>query len=106
MRRPLEEGCNRISTRSSVEDLCRIMQRPLREELSRISKRTQYSRIGNENSPDQELVNLAAQTLRGSQEPLYARILRENAAGQDQDAPLNWPGRFTPWKKCENKLIS
>ena len=35
----LREGLTRISTRSSVKDLYRIMQGPLREEFSRISTR-------------------------------------------------------------------
>ena len=39
MQGPLREDLTRISTRSSVKDLYRIMQGPLREEFSRISTR-------------------------------------------------------------------
>jgi hypothetical protein len=59
----LREDLSRISTRSSVKDLYRIMQEPLKEEFSRISTRARLREMYNENAPDQDLENPASQTL-------------------------------------------
>ena len=96
MQGPLREDFTRISTRSSVENLCRIRQERLREEFRRMSEKARlpvYPRIYKENATDLELENHSAQTLcqpaqvkDNSQEPFYARIYRKNAALQDRCA--------------------
>ena len=55
-----EDLLTRISTRSSVKDLYRIMQGPLREEFSRISTRASLRENLQEKTPDPHFVRACA----------------------------------------------
>ena len=89
MQGPLGEDPTRISTRSSVEDVCRIMEGPLRQKCSRTQclrtprrrrcaslRRTYhkshfYARISPKNKTHRTCMSL---------EPFYTRIYKNNAA--------------------------
>ena len=94
MQGPLGEDPTRISTRSSVEDVCRIMEGPLRQKCSRTQclrtpprrrcaslRRTYhkshfYARSSPKNKTHRTCMSL---------EPFYTRIYKKNAAPQDRD---------------------
>ena len=62
MQGPLTEDLTRISTRSSVKDMCRITKGPLKRNVAGCPQEPVDARIYNENAADQELENPMAQT--------------------------------------------
>ena len=78
----LREGLTRISTRSSVKDLYRIMQGPLREEFSRISTKGPSMREFTMTMP-------RTKSLRTPPRKLYASSRSRNAHGHVTRAILS-----------------